>query len=294
MAAADSMVAIGMPVYNGERWLRQSVNALLAQTRRDFTLLIADNASTDRTESICRELVAADERIRYHRNEANLGVFRNYNRAFELTKSIYFKWASSNDLCAPDFLDQCISALEATPSAVLAYPSTIVFTEDPARGERYAFDPDVRDPDPVVRFRRIVSETQLNNAFNGVYRADALRRTSLNGNYMGSDIVMMAELALQGLLIKLPPFLFYRRMSADSASARKDARSRREFFANSGRDIEGAPTWDVQRNLTRAVNAARLSPSERLRAWAYLARRFWWTKAEIWRECTSGTRRFAA
>jgi glycosyltransferase involved in cell wall biosynthesis len=286
-------VAIGMPVYNGERWLRQSVNSLLAQTRRDFTLVISDNASTDSTEAICRELTAADPRVHYHRNESNLGVFRNYDRVFELTRSTYFKWASANDLCAPELLDQCIAALEAMPSAVLAYPSTILFTDDPDRGERYAFDPDVRDSDPVVRFRRVLSEMRLNNAFNGVYRSEALRRTSLNGIYMGSDIVMLAELALAGLLVKLPSFLFFRRMTVDSASARKDERARREFFAGSGRDVECTPTWDLQRNLVRAVNASALTPVERLRAWSYLARRAWWRKTDMWRECAAGLRRLA-
>jgi glycosyltransferase involved in cell wall biosynthesis len=295
MTAQDSgtTVAIGMPVFNGERWLRQSVNALLAQTRRDFTLVISDNASTDRTEAICREFAAADPRINYHRNETNIGVFRNYNRAFELTRSTYFKWASANDLCAPEFLDQCITALEAMPSAVLVYPSTMLFTDDPAKGEHYAFDLDVRDSDPVVRFRRVVSEMRLNNALNGVYRADALRRTSLNGIYMGSDIVMVAELALVGLLVKLPSFLFFRRMTADAASAIRDARARREFFAGAGRNVEGSPTWDVQRHLVRAVNASSLTPRERLRAWFYLARRFWWRKTDIWREYTAGLHRAA-
>ncbi len=282
--AHRTTVAIGMPVYNGERWLRQSVASLLVQTRADFTLVITDNASTDRTGAICRELAAADPRVRYHRNETNLGVFRNYNRAFELTESTYFKWASANDLCAPGFLARCIDVLEATPAAVLVYPSTVLFADDPATGEKYAFDPDVQDADPVVRFRRVIGEIRLNNAFNGVYRAAALRRTSLNGPFMGSDIVMMAELALDGMLVRLPEALFYRRMTADAASARKDDEARREFFAGSGRDVEGTPAWDVQRGLVRAVGASGLGAAARLQAWWYLAHRMWWSRAELARE----------
>ena len=288
-----STVAIGMPVYNGERWLRQSVNTLLEQTRRDFVLVITDNASTDATETICRELAATDSRIHYHRNETNFGVFRNYNRAFELTKSTYFKWASSNDLCAPEFLDRCIAALESIPAAVLAYPSTILFSDDPARGESYAFDPDVQDADPVVRFRRVIAEIRLNNAFNGVYRADALRGTSLNGLYMGSDIALMAELALKGTLVKLPQPLFFRRMTADAASARKDEEGRRAFFSGSGRDVEGTPAWDLQRHLARAVNASPLGLTEHFRAWSYLIRRMWWSRTDLWRECRIGRREAA-
>lgn len=277
-------VAIGMPVYNGERWLRQSVESLLAQTRRDFALVISDNASSDGTERIGRELAAGDARIRYHRNEVNVGVFRNYDIALSLTRSTYFKWASCNDLCAPRFLDECIGALEANPEALLAYPGTILFTTDPRAGDRYAFDADIQDPDPVTRFRRVLSETRLNNAFNGVYRADALRRTSLNGEYMGSDIVVVAEIALAGTILRLPQHLFFRRMTVDAASASKDERGKREFFAGSGRNVEGTPTFDMHLQLIRSVRRSGLSLADRLRAWTYLGRRLWWSKEDLWSE----------
>jgi hypothetical protein len=273
-----------LPVYNGERWLRRSVEALLAQTRRDFVLVISDNASTDATERIARELEAADDRIRYHRNEHNVGVFRNYDIAFGLTRSTWFKWASCNDLCAPRFLEACIEALEADPSALLAYPVTTLFTTDTAAGERYGHDLDLRDADPVTRFRRALAETRLNNAFNGVYRADALRRTSLNGEYMGSDIVVVAEIALRGKVLRLPESLFFRRMTSDAASSTKDEQGKRDFFTGSGRDIHGTPTLDMHHQLFLSVWRSPLSLRERLRAWTYLGRRVWWTKQELWSE----------
>jgi glycosyltransferase involved in cell wall biosynthesis len=61
-------VRIGLPAYNGERHLPAALDSLLAQTYGDFELIISDNASTDRTEEICREYAARDSRIRYHRS----------------------------------------------------------------------------------------------------------------------------------------------------------------------------------------------------------------------------------
>jgi hypothetical protein len=291
---SEAPIAIGMPVYNGEKWLRQSVGSLLAQTRGDFVLVISDNASTDGTERIARELAAADPRIRYHRNQANVGVFRNYDIAFGLTRSTWFKWASCNDLCGPRHLESCIAALEANPQALLAYPRTVLFTDDPSRGEPYAFDLDVRDADPVARFRRVLSETRLNNAFNGVYRTDALLRTSLNSEFMGSDIVVVAEIALMGSILRLPDYLFFRRMTADAASASRDPSSRREFFNGASRDIQGTPTLDMHGQLIRSVWRSKLGLNDRLRASSYLARRLWWTKRDLWSEAAGALGRAAS
>lgn len=279
--APESTVAIGMPVYNGERWLARSVGALLAQTRGDFTLIISDNASTDATERIARELAAADPRVHYHRNPGNIGVFRNYDRAFHLSRSRYFKWASCSDLCAPGFLAECIAELERRPEAVLAYPSTALFTAEPGDGPDYPSDPDLREPDPVARFRRVLVELRLNNAFNGVYRADALRRTQLNGEYMGSDIVVVAEMALAGTIVRLPQRLFFRRMTPESATAVIDDERRRAFFAGAARDVAGTPTVDMHRHLFRAVARSGLPAGARLRAYGYLGRRLWWAKRDI-------------
>lgn len=96
-------VSIGMPVYNGGRYVKAALEAVLAQTFRDFELIISDNASTDATEAICREYAARDPRIHYSRNGENLGAARNSNRTVELATGQYFKWAHHDDLCAPEF-----------------------------------------------------------------------------------------------------------------------------------------------------------------------------------------------
>ena len=287
----ESIVAIGMPVYNGERWLRRSVGAFLAQTHRDFTLIICDNASTDSTERIGRELAASDPRIHYHRNPVNLGVFRNYDRAFHLSRSKYFKWASCSDHCAPSFLAACLDVLEADASVALAFPSTILFTDQPDDGREYPFDPDARESDPVERFSRLLMRIQLNNAFNGVYRSEQLRRTSLNGEYMGSDLVVVAETALMGTIVRLPQHLFFRRVAPGAASALLDEAGRRDFFAGAARDIVGTPSMDLHRHLFRAVHRSGLTASDRLRAYSYLGRRLWWAKQDLGAEIASLVRR---
>src|SRR5215469_6919606 len=109
---SNPKVSIGMPVYNGANYLRSSVPSLLAQDYEDFELLISDNASTDETESICRELAESDGRIRYFRNERNVGAAQNYNKVFRLASGTFFKWAAHDDECHPTMLRRCVEVLE--------------------------------------------------------------------------------------------------------------------------------------------------------------------------------------
>lgn len=82
----EPRVSIGLPVYNGEVFLAETLNSILSQTFQDFELIICDNASTDQTQEICRKFARQDERIRYYRNEANLGAAKNFNRVFSLAR----------------------------------------------------------------------------------------------------------------------------------------------------------------------------------------------------------------
>ena len=77
-------VSIGMPVYNGAKFIEAALDSLLAQTFEGFELIISDNASTDRTEVICRSYAARDNRIRYYRQEKNQGAIWNFNHVFEV------------------------------------------------------------------------------------------------------------------------------------------------------------------------------------------------------------------
>ena len=86
-------MSIGLPVYNGERYVREALEAVLSQTFSDFELVICDNASTDGTRKICQDVARNDSRVRYYRNAKNLGAARNFNRCFTLAHpSEYFKW----------------------------------------------------------------------------------------------------------------------------------------------------------------------------------------------------------
>ena len=112
-------VSIGLPVFNGERYLVSTIDSILAQRFTDFELIVSDNASTDRTGEICRDYAHRDPRVRYFRNERNLGVGPNYDGCFHRARGTYFKWASNDDLLAPTYLLKAVASLVSSPDAEL-------------------------------------------------------------------------------------------------------------------------------------------------------------------------------
>ena len=124
-AGPRPLVSIGLPVYNGERYLEQAIDTILAQTFQSWELIVSDNASNDRTEEICRGYMAREPRIRYHRQERNIGIARNFNAVIDMARADYFKWHAHDDLCAPTLVERCVEALEANPTASAAFTKTV-------------------------------------------------------------------------------------------------------------------------------------------------------------------------
>src|SRR5690348_15099471 len=113
-------LSIGLPVFNGERYLRAAVESLLQQDFEDFELIISDNASNDKTQELCQEFASRDGRVRYSRAEVNQGAAWNFANVVQLARGAYFKWAAYDDICLPAFLKRCVEALDGAPSSVVA------------------------------------------------------------------------------------------------------------------------------------------------------------------------------
>ncbi len=210
---ATPRVSVGMPVRNGARYLDRTLRSILAQDFTDFELNIADNASTDATEAICRWYAARDPRVRYVRSDRNLGAAANHNRVVGMARGEYFKLASHDDICHRSLLRRCVEALDRAPAdVVLVYPRAIFID---ARGGYLAPDTDVlatASALPVRRLTHLVSHVNMVNALFGVIRTDALRRTRLLDSFVGADYVLLGELALLGNLEEIDDVLFYRRL----------------------------------------------------------------------------------
>ena len=211
LARDKPRVSIGMPVFNGEKYLEEALDSILAQTYTDFELIISDNASTDHTQQICRAYAAMDSCIRYYRNERNLGAPRNFNRVFELSLGEYFKWAAYDDVLAPEYLQKCIGVLDKDPSIVLCHSKTGRIDEHGALVGTYDHNMRIDSPKPHKRFGDLISKHNPCWPLMGVVRTSTLNMTPLIGNYAGADKNLLAEIGLLGRIYEIPEYLFFRR-----------------------------------------------------------------------------------
>jgi glycosyltransferase involved in cell wall biosynthesis len=268
---ARPLVSIGVPVYNGEAFLEEALASIGAQTFADYELILSDNASTDRTRSICEAHTARDARARYVRNSFNIGGDRNYYRCFELASGEYFLGVAHDDRLDPRYVEKTVAVLEKHPDVVFCHSRSWEINDTGTivrELEANAFSDSSR---PHERFYDAVCVSPYVVAAFGMLRSSVLRRMPPLAPYPSSDAFWQAELALRGRLHEIPEFLFYRRIHAGAAHltplherlAWSDpARSRALFF----------PAWRRLREYVASIARVPLGARERLRCLGELRR----------------------
>ena len=281
-------ISVGLPVYNGERYLQGAIDSVLAQGDPDFELILCDNASTDATAEICRRAAESDHRVRHERNPDNIGAARNYNRCFALARAPLFRWMNADDLIEPTLHERCRAALADNPQAVLAYGKTRLIDAAGTITGDYDDGLDLRQPTPSARFRAFFERVGLTNAIYGLMRTDALARTGLmgDGRQPAADVRLMAELTLLGRFVEIPEPLFRRRIHEEASSADRgdDARQAKFWRGNSGGRAFRLPQWRSHLGYLRSAATLPDGYAERLRVAAFSLRRMYWARAELARE----------
>lgn len=273
MAQNKPRVSIGIPVFNGERYLEETLVSILGQTFSDFELIISDNASTDRTQEICKYYATKDGRIKYFRNGKNLGVAPNYNRVFSLSSGEYFKWADYDDPLAPDFVLRCVEVLDNHPEVSVCYPKAKFIDEDGTFISDYDPLPDASSSEPHVRFGKLLLEHDHRLAqASGLTRANLLRVTVLHGSYPCSDEVLLAHLGLLGRYHEIPEHLFYLRYHPyqSSKGVLASERARVLFFDTSLKDQVVLIKWLYFKDCFHAIMTSPIGTYQRLRCYPYL------------------------
>jgi glycosyltransferase involved in cell wall biosynthesis len=205
-------VTLAMPVYNGENFIQKAIESILAQTFGEFELVVSDNASSDLTREIVKSYQQRDRRIRLVENTKNIGAAANYNVGFMQAKGEFLKWCAHDDEIDPGHVATLVEKLDSDTRLTLAYGKTICIDEAgqeiPMIGAEM---PEILDQDAVKRFMRAIKEVGTCFPTFGLFRRDALQKTTLHKPYYGSDRALLAEVALMGRLGCAPEAIFYNR-----------------------------------------------------------------------------------
>ena len=269
------LVSIGVPVYNGENYLRRALESITNQTYKNLEILIADNASTDGTEAICREFAAKDDRIRYHRHPANLGASANHAFVLRFTTGKYFRVAAHDDEMAPTLVERCVEVLEADPKVVVAITRVLSIDDDSTPGaEIDGHLKGMSSLNPIERFGLISCRPNWATPIFGVMRRQAIEGREILGRYTGADRTFLAEMALAGPWRQVDELLFFRRGHAtNSTKTFPDEWQRRQWFDTSIQSSSIAfPQWRRLAELAKVVDRSSLSPRSKVGAYLQLAR----------------------
>lgn len=272
-------ISVGMPVYNGERYIKETLDSILSQTFDDFELIISDNASTDGTAQICREYIIREPRVRYFRNEKNLGAAWNYNKVFNLSTGKYFKWAPADDVCAPEFLERCIDILDHYPGVVLCYPRTTLIDEKSEVIGEYLNELHLQSDKPHERFKRFQERFYTHNhcyPLLGLIRNSSLKKTRLIGTFRSSDEILLGELILLGKIFEVPENLYFKRDHPQTSVRAYSKRERAIWFdpKNTG-IIHEFLEVRLYSEHNKSIKLARMTRYERAHCHLQMVKRFW-------------------
>jgi len=269
--STETLVTIGLPVYNGESTVAAAIRSVLDQQYERLELVISDNASQDGTEEICRDHARSDARVSYHRQRENIGLLNNFRYVVNHAGGDYFKWLGDDDWIHPSFISRCADALSAEPSLVLVTTQQS-YLDDAGTIQTSPYGGvALRSGRSIERFQEMLRLlNEIPPVLDPLYAL--MRRNTIlpirRVNMLFEDQIFAAKLALTGPFGHVDEILSCRR---SRPFTRLPALAERL-------DV---PVWNARvattlqcRELLRTITEAELTPSERRHARRSIGRFF--------------------
>jgi glycosyltransferase involved in cell wall biosynthesis len=264
-----ALVSVGLPVRNGARTLEPAIKSVLAQDHEHLELVISDNASTDATEELCRDLANSDRRIVYHRHAENVGLLNNLVHVIGMSRGTFFRMLGDDDELAPRYVSRCLEPFADDRRLILVTSQIRYTNSDGSSYTRSYLGRALRSDDRLERFKEFLNlpEGMVLDPLYGLMRRTAVAAIRRR-NMFREDELFAAKLALLGPWGHVAEVLAYRYM--DSALPRV-ALARRL----------GVPVWQAYvatalqaSELLRVIRHSELTPWQRWRARAAVARMY--------------------
>jgi glycosyltransferase involved in cell wall biosynthesis len=219
MKLSDALVSIGLPVRNGADRITAVVRSVLAQDHDHLELVISDNASTDQTEDVCRDLARSDSRIVYVRQKDNVGLLNNFVSTIQIAKGSYFRWIGDDDWLAPDFVSRTLECFAQDRRRLIVTTGVAYTTAGGVTKSDQSYDgARMASLDPIERLTemmRLLNESYL--LIDPLYAMVCREPVAAipRPNMLREDEVFAAKLALAGPWGHVPLILAGRTTSVE-------------------------------------------------------------------------------
>jgi len=219
-------ISIGLPVFNGEKFLIKKLESLLSQTFTNFELIISDNASSDLTSKICKEFEKNDKRIRYFRQEKTIAPIMNFKYLLDKANSEYFLWTAVDDVLYPEFLEKNIKVIKNNEKVVssiskmkLFGPTTEYMNSENSNSSLFSRihkkiyqKTGFQNTFPVSgnyenRIKEYIKNIRHNQVLYGLYRTEQIKKSFVQDSFIGNDTAITFNLLKYGKIYVIDEIL---------------------------------------------------------------------------------------
>jgi glycosyltransferase involved in cell wall biosynthesis len=220
-ALSKPKVSVGIPTFNRGADLLKTVESVLSQDYSNLEVIISDNASTDNTKALCREMSLNDSRIKYICQSVNQGPTPNFREVLARSSGDYFMWLGDDDWIDGSYIRRCLNELlgHEDYSLVCGLSTYHQDGHEPFAGEII----NLNERSPIIRITKYYATVGRNGAFYGLMRRAQISQIALE-NVMGGDWLFVATVAFLGRIGTLRDVSIHRRIGGASLSYSKMAR----------------------------------------------------------------------
>jgi glycosyltransferase involved in cell wall biosynthesis len=217
-------VSVVMPVYNGERYVRAAIDSVLAQSFKDFELIIINDGSSDGSADVIESY--RDPRIVYVCNSENTGLAKVRNKGLDVTRGEYIAWLDCDDISLPQRLEKQVSLLDADPRLGLC--GTWVRTIDGAKEDVWKYPTDRE----FLRARMLFDDPLATSSI--MMRAACVREAELRFNLEhppAEDYELWERISREWGITNIPEILTLYRLHAMQTSVVKVQKQKESVWA---------------------------------------------------------------
>ena len=214
----ETKVSIGLPIYNGEKFIHKKLNSLLSQTFTNFELIISDNGSTDLTSKICEEYAQKDKRIIYFKQKKNMGAWENFAFVLNKAKSKYFLWTAVDDYILPQFIEENVKTLEVDEKIACSISKIRLFGENSNNLQLNEKDSKIKKIKKKFlrnygymntfaakgtyeeRINEYIKNLRHNQCFYGIYKTHQIKQAFIQKPFLGQDTCIIFNILKFGEL----------------------------------------------------------------------------------------------
>lgn len=280
-------MTVGIPVHNGASTLPRALDSVVGQTYENLEIILSDNASTDETPTLGRDLADKDTRVRYVRHDRLISAVENFRFVLEQATGDYFMWAADDDAHSPNYVETLAAALSSHPDAMLAISDIVRFEPgtEPSSGTLFP----TSAADEFTSYKALVRDVVLSGCseFYGLYRTEGLRGYPWVRSDFGIENILLFYVRLRGKVVYAPGAVFYNSVRGSLKTMQEQLD--RGIYPRVGRFRMVRLAWELGK---AAASASRHTGLPARRAWtfaySYFLLRSTFTKMYLYRRAPVG------